>query len=167
MSGPNEEFWIRLARLNISYKYNKINCQNLLKDLEAECDLSQEYKWFLQQHSEDSLWFTITLETIKIVKIYEAMSLLVRKRHLQQLDELHKLYSNRIDSGKIDFYTIPDDILIKLFSTTFFLIFICLINGLSEFEKSQNEIKNKFLSICNTIVMEAFECELALRENDF
>lgn len=156
-------FWVMLAEINFKYEYFMSKHDNLQSDLAEECnrDLSCEEINFLRYYNHDSLWENATRSSFEINLLYDKM----------QNDEKGK-YINGIKTSLKDYISeddllvVSDECIANLFATCFFLIRTFKTEKVVSLKNMILEKRNGLFVVCNEVMSELWEIEIALCEND-
>lgn len=156
------DFWSCLLRINTAYEYITDTSERLLADMSQERPLSDPEKWFLKWHSSRSLWKSIMDKADDILQGYEEASPEEKSTYIGNLDSIMLKFS----SDKYDPYIMSDEEATELISNLFFLLKLCERYKLSDQFESLNAKASEYILLCNSLITDSWEAELALSEND-
>lgn len=157
-------FWVMLAEINFRYEYFRSNHDNLQYDLAEECnrDLSCEEKNFLRYYSDDSLWKIATRSSFEISSLYDKMQSDKKAEYINGIKISLKDYIS-----DDDLLEISNDRIANLFATCFFLIRSYKTEKVILLKEMILEKRKGMFDVCNEILSELWEIEIAFSENDY
>lgn len=161
--GQKIDFWTCLLQINTAYEYITDTSERLLTDMDNERPLSDPERWFLRSYSSRSLWKSIMDKTAGILQKYERASSEQQSAYISNLDSI----SQKFTSDNYDPYIMSYDEVTELVSNLFSLLRLCERYKFSDqFERLYTKA-SEFVLLCNSLIDDSWEAELALRENDY
>ena len=159
----NINFWSCLLRINTAYQYITDSSERLLEDIRKEWTLSDSESWFLNSYSSRSLWKSVLEMANSLLLKYENASFDQKDVYIKNLDSIYNKYS----SEDFDSYCMSNEEMTVIVSSLFFLLILCERYRFSNQSDSLNSKVLEFLTLCDTLIDDAWDTELALRENDY
>lgn len=157
------DFWTCLLQINTAYKYIADTSERLMNDISKERPLSDPEHWFLKNHSSRSLWKSIMDKADSIIQKYEIVSFDRKSVYIENFD----LIIAKFSSDDFDSYVISDEETVELIGNLFSLLKLRERYKFSSQFELLNIKASKFISLCNSLIEDDWETELALRENDY
>ena len=157
------DFWTCLLRINTAYEYITDTSERLLNDISKERPLSDSEHWFLKNHSSRSLWKSIMGKTDSILQNYENFSNEQKCAHIEDMNLIIAKYSSKC----FDPYVMSDEETLELISNLFFLLKLCERYKFSDQYEQLYEKASAFISLCDSLIKDSWEIELALCDNDY
>lgn len=156
-------FWVMLAEINFKYEYFMSKHDNLQFDLAEECnrDLSCEEINFLRYYNHDSVWKNATRSSFEINLLYDKMQ---NDKKVKYINEIKTSLKDYISDD--DLLVVSDECIANLFAICFFLIRSYKTEKVISLKEMILEKRNGMFGVCNEIMSELWEIEIALSEND-
>lgn len=157
-------FWVMLAEINFRYEYFMSKHDNLLFDLAEECNraLSCEEINLLRYYSDELLWKTATRSSFEINLLYDKMQ---NDKKIEYINGIKVSLKDYIADN--DLLEVSDDSIANVFATCFFLIRSYKIEKVISLKEIILEKRNDMFNVCNEIMSELWEIEMAFSENDY
>lgn len=157
------DFWECLLQINLAYGYITDSSERLIDDMRNERPLSNPEQWFLKHHGSRRLWKSIMDQTESLLQAYEHSSDEQKRAYLNNLDVIISKYS----SDHYDSYIMPDEDVTELVSNLFFFLKLCERYKFSDQFELLNAKATECTSLCNSLIEDSWEMELALCDNDY
>ena len=157
------DFWSCLLRINTAYEYITDTSERLLADISKERPLSDPEHWFLRWHGSRGLWKSIMDKTVDILQEYERASSEQKNAHIRNLDAITRKFA----SDMFDPYIMSDEEVRELVSNLFFLLRLCERYKFSDQFELLSAKASEYILLCDSLIADSWEAELALRENDY